>query len=177
MRIVTLTKGYSAQVDDADFEFVSQWKWYVQVQGGRIYARRDTWDKQTKRRVKIYMHRALMAPPQHLHVDHIDHDGLNNQRSNLRVATNSQNSANGRHSVGRSGYRGVEIVARCRAAPFSAYISVDGRKRHVGRFHSAEEAAIARDVAALKQYGQFAKLNFSAGIPAAWGCLPSEVRK
>lgn len=178
MKTIKLTKGYVTSVDDDDFESLSQFNWYAHVTSAtRVYARRDEWDKATKRRRKIYMHRSLLSPPDHMHVDHIDHDGLNNQRENLRLATNAENSANGRHARGRSGYRGVEIVPQCHAAPFSAYISVAGTKRSLGRFSSAKEAAIARDAAALKEHGEFAKLNFSIEDLAAWGCLPSEAKR
>lgn len=85
MRSVSLTRGYEAVVDDEDYDLVSQFKWYANVSGRTVYAERKT------RRVQMSMHRLILDAPAHLCVDHIDGNGLNNTRANLRLATRQQN--------------------------------------------------------------------------------------
>ena len=91
-------------VDPDDYDWLTKWKWKVNWHGklnDRRYASR-------RRRVnggqaRVYMHRVITAAPPHLHVDHIDGDGLNNVRANLRLVTPKQNSWNRRPSRGRVG--------------------------------------------------------------------------
>jgi len=94
-------------------------------------------------------------------VDHIDRDGLNNQKSNLRVCTNSQNSCNKiAHSDRRaSKYKGIGHTKRNRTKKWSAKICVNGKQKGLGSFLTEREAAEAYNVAALKYHGEFANLN------------------
>lgn len=162
MMKIALTHGKVAIIDDADWPLVSQHKWSA------IAANRDGRNIIHWYAVAagpIYMHRLIMAPPRGVHVDHKDNDGLNNARSNLRIATPSQNSANSRHKLGRSGYRGVvqrtpnrwRAIINKQCEPGNVYL---------GLFPSAEEAARAYDRAAFDRYGEFATLNFPEELAA-----------
>lgn len=161
MRTIPFTKGYIARVDDEDYDVLTAHKWTAVVTGKnikRVYAyRRINWDN-TKRKWggSIYMHRQITDAVKGLDVDHIDGDTLNNQRSNLRTATRSQNLANNRRAVGVSGFRGVTRTTRGESAPYKVMF----RNKLIGTYFDIEEAARAYDAAAIKEFGEFAKLNF-----------------
>lgn len=91
-------------------------------------------------------------------VDHIDGDGLNNCRSNLRVATAAGNARNRRKSQRSPGYKGVMYDPKGKRH-WRAYIRCDGKKRHLGSFATAQEAAMAYNRAAITLFGEFARLN------------------
>jgi len=146
--------GRVALVDDEDFELVSAYRWFAadrDIAGHqkRTYAIASTY--RGGKRTTIAMH-ALIAGPR---PDHIDHNGLNNQRSNLRPASIQQNQANCRPMIGASSrYKGVsweENRAKWRA-------TVAGRI--VGRFADEVSAARAYDAGAITRWGEFALLNF-----------------
>ena len=162
MAHLLLTKGFVAEIDDADYEWLLQWKWTAVVTGKnikRVYAyRREGWDNTRRRwRSCVFLHRAVLdAPPEH-DVDHINGDTLDNRRENLRLATRSQNLANSRRAVGSTGFRGVTRTVSGEKMPFATQF----RGRVIGRFETAEEAARAYDAAAHEEFGPFAKLNFA----------------
>jgi hypothetical protein len=156
---IQLTKGMVALVDDEDFNLVSQFNWCALCRspGGGMYAVRTIGPKQ--RRQHLSLHGFLMGTRDGLEVDHIDLNGLNCQRSNMRWATRSQNLANKRKTAqNTSGYKGVSRRARDRR--WIATIYVENRPIYLGSFETREEAADAYDDAARKHYGQFARLNF-----------------
>ena len=133
------------RVDDADYAWlISLGPWRV---NGLGYARNSR---------NLSMGRAILGlvPDNPLTVDHIDHNPLNNQRANLRIATRSQNQANRRRQ--KNHFIGV----RPHRHRFKAYLVVDGKQKHLGSFATAEAAARARDTEALRAYGEFAALNF-----------------
>jgi hypothetical protein len=107
------------------------------------------------------MHRTILGAPQGHMVDHINRDGLDNRRINLRAATRAQNACNAikRHSIrSTSQFKGVHWdKARSR---WAAQIKKLGKVTNIGRFISEEDAARAYDTAAKKVYGEFARLNF-----------------
>ncbi len=96
-----------------------------------------------------------MQPPEGYEVDHINHDGLDNRRCNLRLATRANNCHNQRSFKGSSKYKGVWRVGE----KWAACIRVDGRSKRLGTFVSEKEAALAYNQAAREHYGEFAKLN------------------
>lgn len=157
MREIPLTQGLVAQVDDADFKWLSQWKWCAQRIGHMTYAKRGG---QTKgKQYTIFMHVALIGSG----VDHIDRCGLNNQRNNLRRGNNAQNGCNRGPNLGnRSGLKGVSWHNRDRV--YRARITVHRKEKHLGFFHNPLDAARAYDAAALKYQGQFACTNKSLGL-------------
>ncbi len=156
--------GRVALVDDDDYDLVMAYRWFV-VEKSRsgVGRRRDDgpYAKTTVRHpdghwTTARMHSLLTGWPQ---TDHKDHDGLNNQRSNLRPATQSQNAANQRPMEGRtSQYKGVSWKREYRK--WLAKITIRKRGRHLGYFAVEEDAARAYDAAALAAWGEFACLNF-----------------
>lgn len=107
----------------------------------------------------VYLHRLIMGEPRGKKVDHINGNGLDNRRSNLRVTTHKLNLANQRAQLGRSSkYKGVAWNKRSQR--WEAYIKVDGRKYNLGLFATEKAAANAYDLAALEAWGEFARPNF-----------------
>jgi hypothetical protein len=158
-REIPLTQGKVALVSDEDFKHLIQWYWSAQKSndGMRWYAVRHTSRKLGKRKT-IYMHNEIMPPPPGMIVDHRDHDGLNNQRSNLRHATSAQNVHNSnKQKNNKSGYIGVRPKRR---GKFETYIFLDNHQKFLGSFIRAEDAARAYDKAAKEHRGEFAVLNF-----------------
>lgn len=150
--------GLVALVDDEDYELVSRYRWWSDKHGPNLlYAR------QARPEFRL-MHVVLMGT--NTGIDHADHDGLNNQRSNLRPATRGQNAANSRKRDGlTSVYKGV---SRCLHGRKRWQASIGGSasvRRSLGRFVSEEDAARAYDVAAVELYGEFAWLNFPPPAP------------
>lgn len=155
MKTIPLNRGYVAQCDDEDYPFLMHWKWGIMKKGNLIYARRATYfnNKQT-----IYlMHRVLMLPPDNIDIDHMDGNGLNCQRYNMRNATHGQNMMNNHSKTGKSNYKGVTYI---KGKYIQANISFNGNRIYLGVFPTEIEAAEAYDEAAKKYYKEFANLNF-----------------
>lgn len=106
---IKLTQGQVAIVDDADYERLAKYKWYAQFQGRSWYAFRKPWDKSKKRYFTVCMHREIMGLVcgDKKQVDHINHDGLYNRKSNLRICTATENRRNQQKTRGSSKYKGV----------------------------------------------------------------------
>ena len=108
------------------------------------------------------MHRIIMNTPPYMQVDHIDHNGLNNQKDNLRNCSHAENMCN-RRSSGGSQYLGVSqhrVSANGKVyLYFQAYIQADNKNMYIGSFSTEDEAAIAYNEAAHKYHGEFANLN------------------
>lgn len=154
---IPLTRGQFAIVDEADFAIANQYKWHA-IRPHRIwYAVRTIWGHGENS--SQYLHRFLLGNPQGVSIDHVDGNGLNCARSNLRIATKSQNDANrGRQENNKSGYKGVHWATRDKK--WIAKIKVDGRQIYVGGFDNPVDAALAYDAAAHKYFGAFAGTNF-----------------
>lgn len=160
--IIPLTGGYEAIVDAIDLRLLNDSSWHagvVRKSSGavcHVYARRSTPKGRTGQ--EVLMHRIIACPPEGLVVDHIDGDGLNNLRSNLRIATPAQNNHNQRKRVDNtSGVKGVHWHKR--ANKWKAQISFDGRVRHIGLFHDIELAAAAYAQESARLHGEFGRLE------------------
>lgn len=156
---IQLSRGLVTVVDDEDFDRFSCFKWHaVTLRGGHTYAKRIV--KTPTGYSSAYLHRAILDAPHGLEVDHRDHDGLNNRRDNLRLATRSQNNANAsrRGSDPTSAFRGVSWARHDQR--WRAQITAAGRHIYLGNFVSEVAAARAYDAAALTHFGPFASLNF-----------------
>ena len=162
METVTLhgkkAAGRVALVDDEDYDLVMGYRWNVkeEVRNGLPHGPYATtlYTVEGKLRVML-MHKFLTGWPR---TDHIDHNGLNNQRSNLRPATHAQNQQNARSGCGTSIYKGVSWDKRARK--WRAVIRPERVQRYLGFFVNEEDAARAYDAAALELYGEYACINF-----------------
>ena len=154
---IPLTQGRYAKVDPEDYIWLSQFRWHCKSNSKAIYAVRTvTLDGKSKR---IFMHRLIAETPLHLVCDHINHDGLDNRRANLRNCTIRQNNVNSRAAAAStSKYKGVSWNRR--RSKWVAYIKKDGRQRYLGSFTDQTQAAKAYDDAAKKLPGRFVALNF-----------------
>lgn len=157
MKQIKLTQGKYALVDDADYEWLNQWKWFVERSNHASRDQHIRMDgrKEIKRRVK--MHRLIMDFPENMEVDHIDGNPLNNQRNNLRVVTHAQNQKNLKIPIhNTSGYKGVYWDK-----PRQKWIAAihSGKTINLGGFDTKEEAAHKYNQAALEYFGEFARLN------------------
>ena len=154
MIAVSLSKGKSARISEED-AYLLKYDWKAVFTKGKWYAYRTDGKK------IIYMHREIMGfPPE---VDHIDGDGLHNERGNLRILTHSQNAKNmGMRKGNRSGYKGVTPYAR--DGNFIVQIMVDGKNIFLGYFDDPRDGALAYDKAARKYHGKYAKTNADLGL-------------
>lgn len=159
MKKIKLTQGKYALVDNEDFEKLSQFKWHAvadrRISGGQFYACRSVTNKP-----KIKMHRVIMSCPDGLEVDHKDHNGLNNQKKNLRIVDRLQNQRNQKPQVGgTSKYKGVHFNKRIKKKPWVARISVKNKPISLGNYATPEEAALAYNAGSLKYHGEHGYQN------------------
>jgi len=155
MKEINLTQGKVALVDDENYDFLNQFKWYARRTDGIYYAGRQASSIDGKRKI-IHMHRVIMETPWGFEVDHINHDGLNNQKYNMRNCIRLQNARN-RQSYGSSQYLGVSWYNRYNC--WVANITIGGKRIHLGYFKEEEDAAKAYNTSALYYYEEFANLN------------------
>jgi hypothetical protein len=155
MREIPLTRGKVTMVDDADFEWLNQWKWFAHKSpGGHWYAVRARPNFR-----KIWMHRLILDTPDGLQTDHRNNDGLDNQRHNIRTCSPSQNQHNQtphKHK-GTSVFKGVSLT---KERAWKASIGIGRQTRYLGVFPSEIEAALAYDHIARELFGDFAYTNF-----------------
>lgn len=157
MKEISLTQGKVALVDDEDFEFLNQWKWRILRGRHTCYAKRHG-PRFAGARPTILMHRSLLNAPTGLQVDHINGDGLDNRRLNLRLATNAQNGQNQRpRTDGTSRFRGVSWNTK--AHKWVATICFHQQVRCLGYYDTEIEAARVYDKMAGFLFGEFARLN------------------
>lgn len=156
MKEIKLTKGYVALVDDDDYEWLSKFKWCVNLSySPRAYRPVNTVDGKGV----VYMHREICRARSFELVDHKDGDALNNQKGNLRIATSQQNVWNQKMRKNRYGYKGVSFREDLKEKPWTAGITYNKKSYKLGYFKTKEEAARAYNKAALEFFGEFARLN------------------
>lgn len=141
LAFVPLTKGLECIIDANDVDLIAGRNWHACDGYKTSYAGCRFRLERGKSKI-ILLHRLLMEAPDGMHVDHIDGDGLNNRRENLRVVTHSENLHNrGPQSNNTSGFKGVTF---CRSTGrWQAQISVRKVGRKLGRYDTPEEAALA----------------------------------
>lgn len=146
-----------AQVDDADFEILNRFKWYLKVcTKGNIYCRAPIY--KNGKRINILMHRFLLDCSIGEIIDHKDGNGMNNQRSNIRRCTHQQNAQNYRTPLtNKSGFKGVSFYKP--TGKYVVYVKSNKKNLNVGYFTDLITAAHAYNEAAKKYYGEFANLN------------------
>lgn len=151
---VPLTNGGVALVSKCDYERVMQHKWYARRNHGSAYAYRTR--KLEGEKFACSLHHFILETKKI--VDHKDGDGLNNCRSNIRLATTQENMRNRKNKNGYP-YKGIALTSS-RTRPWQATITVDLKRKHLGTFETQEEAAKAYDAEAILLFGEFARLNF-----------------
>ena len=157
-------------VDKEDYPQVKDFRWALTNQEHAIYAVAKIphpdggWyhypsGGRTRRKTAITMHRLIENAPKGKLTDHINHNGLDNRRNNLRIVTTQHNNANQALSnTSKSGYKGVSWHKG--AQRWRAYIRYDYKQRHIGHFTDKDEAARAYDAKAKELFGEYAYLNF-----------------
>lgn len=165
MAEIQLTQSRVALIDDADLPLVLGRSWRAQKSGNKWYARSGG-----RRSRTVYMHRLILGlKPAERDVDHINGDGLDNRRRNLRRATRSQNSANSSgHRDRKSRYKGVYCQyppsMKSRGLWCAQLMAVD--KTFCRSAPTEIEAAVEYNKMALTHVGEFAHLN---AVPCSWG--------
>lgn len=158
--LVPLTQGKFAIIDIADVPLIENHTWCVVKRGRSLHAMRGVRPSQGRSYESIYLHRAILdIKDTVIQVDHIDGNGLNNRRANLRPCSIEENVRNKRSRLNSSSeYVGVywnKIMGI-----WGAQIACKNKTTHLGFFKDAKIAAIAYDIEALKNYGEFARTNF-----------------
>lgn len=170
MREIPLSRGKVALVDDEDYERVSKFTWTANPGRPKRHAPELNWraarwtgPKAGPRHV-IYLHQEILGPvPPGSVIDHINGNGLDNRRANLRICSSKENVRSMHARRGRSGFKGVfeKHPKNCvLKKPFLAQIVVDQKQINLGYYATADEAARVYDAAAKKYFGEFAQLNF-----------------
>lgn len=149
---ILLSRGLVALVDDEDYEELNQYKWSAIKGRSTNYASRGVYFSNNKQK-HIYMHRQILGlTDPKINTDHINHNGLDNRRENLRPATNQQNHWN---SLPKKGYKGVHNIN----FRWTSSIKHDGKLIHLGIFGTPEEAAKAYNEKAIEYFGEYANPN------------------
>lgn len=164
MREIVMFGGVKTQVDDEDYERASEITWHADhYDSGIVYARCRRWFPLEKKHRNISLHRFLMDFPKGKSIDHIDGNGLNNQRSNLRACSRAENARNMRkHGDGKNKYKGVHPYGK----QFEAYITFNRTRYYLGAYATEEGAGTAYNAAAREFFGEYCHLNRSLPLTA-----------
>jgi hypothetical protein len=160
IKTIKLTKNKLALVDDEDFKYLSRWKWCVTNIGYAVRSCPTYQRRNAKTTQHILMHREILKAGSGQLVDHINMNKLDNRRQNLRLCTQSENLRHRHKSKARiytSQYKGVSFDKS--RGKYEAYITINLKKLHLGRFNSEQEAAHAYNKASSKHYKEFVILN------------------
>lgn len=162
MKQIQLTQGQVALVDDEDYEWLKQWKWCASKGHSTFYAHRKYY--KNKKYHLVQMHRAILGilDEKTKLTDHINHNGLDNRRCNIRICTKSQNQCNIRpYKNTSSKYKGVSFHKNSKR--WIAYIKYNHNYEYLGYYKEEKDAAKAYDSRARELFGEFAYLNFRKG--------------
>ena len=156
MKEILLTQGKKAIVDDEDFEGLNRFNWYALRIKQKWYAVRNI--RINNKQTLVCMHREILNVPNNLQGDHKDGDGLNNQKENLRLATNQQNQYN-KKNPNRNNKLGIKGVCwRPVEKKYCAQIQINGKNIHLGYFGVLGDADSAYRKAEKKYFGEFARV-------------------
>jgi hypothetical protein len=155
IKLIPLTQGKFATIDEGDFAYLNQWKWHF----SRGYARRsinvERFTGGAHHTKTVSMHRQLLGD-ESSQIDHANHDGLDNRRSNLRPCSRTQNQQNRKVHYNKR-FKGVNWHKQIGAWQVS--IRVDKKLKHIGYYGDEIYAAKVYNKMALKYFGEFARLN------------------
>jgi hypothetical protein len=156
MKFIILTNGHKAIVDDEDYDHLKQYNWYAFKPYKITYAVRKG---KRGERLTVRMHRQIMQVTKNQTIDHINGNGLDNRKINLRLCDASTNQANMRSTYNKktSEYKGVSWNRNEKS--WVSQIQYQKRKFFLGYYKSEKEAAIAYNAAARVLFGEFAHLN------------------
>ncbi len=160
-RKIGLTQGKFAIVDEEDYDRLNQYKWCAVKGGDNFYANRNGGNRgKLSRTFIVKMHREVLNDPPGMIVDHINHNGLDNRKANLRIVTKEQNLWNSRKNISSraSRYKGVSFCKRDKR--WRAHITYKKKRTFIGSFLDEQAAAKAYDEKAKQLFGEFAFLNF-----------------
>ena len=164
MKEIKLSNGRLVKVSDEDYDHLSQFKWHARKAHDKtetLYAVRSIphplglkyKNGKTKRKT-IQMHRELMSFPENIDVDHIDGDGLNNTRENLRLATKTQNQRNRKLTkTNKYGYNGIRKIGN----KYYARLRIDGKEKCFSGYDTLEQAIEAKKLLEKQYYGDFVR--------------------
>ncbi len=157
MKRIPLTQGKYATVDDEDYDWLMQWKWYANFDYHNWYAVRKGTKEKGKKRPMIRMHRVIMGAQAGQEIDHENGDGLDNQKHNLRFCTHPQNNYNRANFHHTSKYKGVSW----KTAKGKWYVAIRHKGKHIfiGMYVDEDEAGRAYDEKAKELFGEFARPN------------------
>ena len=155
MKVINLTRGFKTIVDDCDYALVSCFKWHARINKNKVYAARTLNSGQ-----KIFLHRLILGLDRNrlIEADHINGDGLDNRRSNLRACSRVENCRNlKKRSDNTSGFKGVQWDKERKR--WTSIIYINGKLTRIGRFLKKLDAVNAYDKKAKEEFGEFANPN------------------
>lgn len=161
MARIPVTQGLYALIDDEDLVTVGRYRWHTCRNGRTCYARRNGSASERRQGLAaVYLHHAILGVV--AEVDHINGDGLDNRRENLRIGTHQQNISNQRKQLDTSSrFKGVDYYKQY--GRWRARCKCNGHVHCLGYFEHEEDAARAYDAAARSLFGAYARTNFPAG--------------
>ncbi len=152
---IMLKTGETVLVDPEDYAYLSQFTWSRHRNNTNIYVRRCMKER------RILMHTEILGTPSKgLETDHINGNGLDNRKANLRVCTRMQNQHNrSKTKKGKpsSKYKGVSFIKQHNK--WRAAIAINKRIKHLGYFENEIDAAIAYNKAAVEYFKEYANIN------------------
>jgi len=166
MKEITLANNKGiAIIDDEDFEEIRRCKWHLfNAHNGCCYALTNIKSEKTKGgRTTISMQRMILKPMKKEQIDHLNHGGLDNQKTNLRICNNSQNQMNKRKSKNQTSSQYKGVGWHVWRKKWQAFIGQDSCQICIGYFDNEELAALAYNKKAVELFGDFAYLNMVVG--------------
>ncbi len=159
MKKISLSQGKNAIVDDEDFDYLNQWKWYAREDYQAFYASRNLRMGNGKRKT-ISIHNILMGKKRGKVIDHINNNGLDNRKENLRFCTNRENTWNQRKKYGQSSrFKGVSWSSLKKL--WIVQITLNGKVIKLAECKNERKAGKIYDTYATKMFGKFALINYA----------------